>query len=62
MEREHSKTGSQDLAEIWRSAEQRRAEDIGERLGHFFEQRRQSKVTSAEASFPVGKPVLGQTS
>ena len=58
MEREQKKTDPDDLAEIWRSAEQRRTEDIGAWLGHYFERRRRLKASDTEASFPEGNPVL----
>jgi hypothetical protein len=48
MNREPIKTDSDDfsgdLAEVWRTAQQRRAEDIGAWLGQLFERRRRLKV------------------
>jgi hypothetical protein len=58
MERERNKTDPDDLAEIWRSAQQRRAEDIGAWLGHFFERRRRLKASDTGVSYPEGNPVL----
>jgi hypothetical protein len=52
MEREQNKTDSDDLAEIWRSAERRRAEDIGAWLGHFFALWKRFKASGVEASYP----------
>jgi hypothetical protein len=50
MERERNNTDSDGLAVVWRSAERRRAEDIGARLSQWFEQRRRLKVSDAQAN------------
>ena len=55
MEREPIKADLEGLAEIWRNAEQRRAEDIGGWLGQLFEARplEASKVDNA---YSEGQP------
>jgi hypothetical protein len=58
MEREQNKPGPEDVADVWQGAQQRRAEDIGAWVGHFFEQRRRRKASEAEVSYPTGNPVL----
>jgi hypothetical protein len=55
MQREENKADCDDLAEIWRSAEQRRAEDIRAWLGRFFEQRKRVKASDAEVFVSPGK-------
>jgi hypothetical protein len=47
MEREQNNIDPDGLAEIWRSAERRRAEDMGAWLSQWFEQRRRLKVSDA---------------
>jgi hypothetical protein len=63
MDREPIKTNSDDFsgdfAEVWRTAQQRRAEDIGGWLGQLFERRRRLKVADAEATYPKGGAALG---
>ena len=46
------------LAEVWRNAERRRAEDIDGWLRQWFEQRRRLKVSDAEYTHPKGRPAL----
>jgi hypothetical protein len=58
MEREPIKTDIDGLAEVWRIAEQRRAEDIGPWLGRFFEKSRRLKAPDVDAPYPEGHPVL----
>ena len=58
MEREPIKADPDGLADVWRTAEQRRAEDIGAWLGHIFEQRCRLKVARAEGAYPEGHPAL----
>jgi hypothetical protein len=58
MERELMKPEPGDLAEIWRTAEQRRAEDIGGWFGQLFERRR-LKVADDGAKYPHGHSALG---
>jgi len=58
MERERNKADPDGLAEVWRSAEQRRAEDIGEWFSRFFQPRR-LKTSDAQAQYPRGNPVPG---
>jgi hypothetical protein len=55
MEREQKKTDSDSLAEVWRNAEQRRAQDIGAWLGDVFKKRR-LKASDADAAYPEGHP------
>ncbi len=50
---------SGDLAEVWRTAQQRRAEDIGAWLGQSFERRRRLKVADEGTLYPKGRPALG---
>jgi hypothetical protein len=56
MEREPIKTDIDSLAEIWRSAEQRRAEDLRGWLGQLFEQRPWLKASDAGRTYPPGHP------
>jgi len=49
---------SDDLAKVWRTAQQRRAEDIGAWLGQLFGRRR-LKVADDGANYPKGRPALG---
>ena len=58
MEREPIKTDLDDLAEVWRSAEQRRAEEIGAWLGRVFQRPRRAKVRDLDATYPEGHPAL----
>jgi hypothetical protein len=58
MERERNNTDPDGSAEVWRSAERRRAEDIEAWLRQWFVQRRRLKVSDAEASYPKGRPAL----
>jgi hypothetical protein len=61
MDREPIKTDSDDfsddLAKVWRTAQQRRAEDIGAWLGQLFGRR--LKVADDGANYPKGRPALG---
>jgi len=57
MERERDEIDCNDLAGIWRSAEQRRAEDIAAWLRQVLERRRQ-KAPDADGSYPQGKTLL----
>jgi hypothetical protein len=57
MEREPIKTDIDGLADIWRSAEQRRAEDIGAWLGELFGPQR-LKTSGAASAYPEGHPAL----
>jgi hypothetical protein len=59
MNREPIKTDSDDLAEVWWTAQQRRTEDIGGWLGQLFERRRRLKVADDGAIYPKGRPALG---
>jgi hypothetical protein len=61
MEREQNYIDPNGLAKIWRSAERRRAEDIGISLSQWFEQRRRLKVSDAQATDPTPKPNPGAT-
>jgi hypothetical protein len=54
IEREPIKTDPDGLAEIWRTAEQRRAKDISGWLGQLFDQRRRPRVADGEAAYPQG--------
>jgi hypothetical protein len=47
------------LAEVWRAAQQRRAEDIGGWLGQLFDRRRRLKVADDGAIYPKDRPALG---
>ena len=58
MERERNNTDPDGLAEVWRSAERRRAEDIDGWLRPWFEPRRRLEVSDAEATYPKGRPAL----
>jgi len=58
MERERNNTDPDGSAEVWRSAERRRAEDIEAWLRQWFVQRRRLKACDAEASYPKGRPAL----
>jgi hypothetical protein len=58
MEREPIKTDPDGITEVWRAAEQRRAEDISGWLGQWFE-RRQLKVADDGATNPRGHRALG---
>jgi hypothetical protein len=55
MAREPIKTDPDGLAEVWRAAAQRRAEDISGRVGQWFE-RRQLKRADDAAKSPKGHP------
>jgi hypothetical protein len=59
MEREQNNIDPDGLAEIWRGAERRRAEDMGAWLSQWFEQRRRLKVSDAQATDPTPKPNPG---
>jgi hypothetical protein len=59
MEREQNDIDPDGLAEIWRSAERRRVEDMGAWLGQWLEQRRRLKVSDAQATDPTPKPDPG---
>jgi hypothetical protein len=59
MEREQKNIDPDGLAEIWWSAERRRAEDKGAWLSQWFEQRRRLKVSDAQAADPTPKPNPG---
>ena len=59
MEREQHKADPDDFAEIWRSAELRRTEEIGGWLAQFLAKRRQQKAFDAANKYPPGKPALG---
>jgi hypothetical protein len=59
MEREPIKTDPDGLAEVWRTAERRRAEDIRGLLGRLFEQRRRRKAADDGAISPKRRPALG---
>ena len=61
MEREQNNIDPDGLAEIWRSAERRRVEDMGAWLSHWFEQRRRLKVSDAQATDPTPKSNPGAT-
>jgi hypothetical protein len=50
MEREQNTTDPDGLAEVWRSAERRRAEDLGVWLSQWVEQKRWLKVSDAHRS------------
>jgi hypothetical protein len=58
MDRERKKDDPDSLTEIWRSAEHRRAEDIGAWLSCFFEQRRRLRTSDTETPYPQGNPVI----
>jgi hypothetical protein len=58
MERQPNNTDLDGLAEVWRSAERRRAEDVDGWLRPWFEQWRRLKLTDAEATYPKGRPAL----
>jgi len=58
MEREQNQTDPDGLAEVWRNAGHRRAEDIGAWLGHVFEKQRRLKTSDAETQYPQGNPAL----
>jgi hypothetical protein len=58
MQREPIKTDPDGFAEIWRAAEQRRAEDIRGWLGQWFERRRLKAANDAAIS-PKAHPALG---
>jgi hypothetical protein len=59
MEREQNTTDPDGLAEVWRSAERRRVEDLGAWLSQWIEQRRRLKVSDAQAADPAPKPNPG---
>ena len=59
MEREQHKADPDNFAEIWRSAEQRRADEIGGWLARFIEKQRQLKTTDVAVNYPPGKPAVG---
>jgi hypothetical protein len=58
MEREQNITDPDGLAEVWRIAERRRAEDLGAWLSR---RRRRLKVSDAQATDPTPKPNPGAT-
>ena len=57
MEREPIETEPEGLAEIWRSAEQRRAEDVGGWLGRLFEGRR-LRASKVDNAYSKGQPAF----
>jgi hypothetical protein len=56
MEREPIKTDIDSLAEVWRSAEQRRAEDMRGWLGQLFEPWPRPKTSDARRTYLPGHP------
>jgi hypothetical protein len=58
MERERNTTDPDGLAEVWRCAEERRADDVLGWLGESFERRRKRKAAGAATSYPDGNPAL----
>lgn len=58
MKRDQIKAVSDGLADVWRSAEQRRTEDIGAWLSYFFEHRRRLRASDTETPYSQGNPVL----
>jgi hypothetical protein len=60
MQREQNTTDPDGLAEVWRSAERRRAKDLGAWLSQWVERRRRLKVSDAQAG-PAPKPNPGAT-
>ncbi len=58
MDREQNKTDPAGLADIWRYAEQRRAEDVRAWLGAFLEERRRVKASKTEDPYPQGNPIF----
>jgi hypothetical protein len=50
MERAKNSTDPDGLAEVWRSAERRRAEDFGAWLSQWVERWRRLKVSDAQAT------------
>lgn len=58
MERELIKTDPDGFAEVWRTAQQRRAEDIGGWLGQWLERRRLKRVDDGDTS-PKAHRALG---
>jgi hypothetical protein len=52
MEREQNNTDPDGLAEIWRSAERRRAEDMGAWLSQWLEQRRRLRSPMPRPPIP----------
>ena len=61
MEREQNTTDPDVLAQVWRSAERRRAEDLGAWFSQWVEQWRRFKVSDAQATDPTPKPNPGAT-
>jgi hypothetical protein len=57
MKREQNNNDPDHLAEVWRNAQRRRAEDIGGWLSRLFDRRR-LKVSDADAAYPKGRPAL----
>jgi hypothetical protein len=58
MEREPIKTDPDGFAEVWRRAEQRRAEDMRGWLGQLFEQGPRPETSDAVEAYPPGHPAL----
>ena len=58
MDREENKTDLAGIADIWRNAEQRRAEDVGAWLGAFLKERRRVKASDGENPYPQGDPIF----
>jgi hypothetical protein len=58
MAHEPIETDSEGLAEIWQSAERRRAEDLSGWLSQMFGQRPRPKVADSEGTYVPGYPVL----
>jgi hypothetical protein len=58
MDREAIKSDPDALADIWRSAERRRAEDIGTWLVRVFEKPRPLKAPDVDSAYPQGHPAL----
>jgi hypothetical protein len=54
MENERHDFDDDDLAEIWRSAQHRRTEDIYSWFTHFFERRRKLKSTGGRPQHAQG--------
>jgi hypothetical protein len=55
MHNEQENIDKDDLSEIWRAAQFRRTEEIGEWLKHFFDRRRQIKALDSDLRHHQGR-------
>ena len=58
IDRAQNTSAPEGSAEVWRQAEQRRADDIGTWLGQVLQRRRRLKAANASKTYPNGNPAL----